>query len=122
MTFLFLFECFYRFYLMGGAYSVETRLWAGWSRVISQAEAINLQSPNRPDWHWSTFSLTFNGYQGIFPQGQSDQFAKLSTRFYLMLRLGMNGNKPLLTPTPLHAFTPTTLSLPFYFVYINRHS
>jgi len=71
--------------------------------------------------HWSIFSLTFSEYLGIFPQRQSDQDAKLSTLFYLMLRLGMNGTTPLLVPTPLRAFTPTTVPLTFYFIYINRH-
>jgi len=113
----------YCYYLVGrSVFGKVTRLWAGWSWVRSKAEAIHLHSPNRPDWHWSTFSLTFSGYRGIFAQGQSDQGAKLCTLFYLTLRLGTSVTTPLLAPTPLRAFTPTTLPLPIYFMYINRHS
>jgi len=72
--------------------------------------------------HWSIFSLTFSECRGIFPQGQSVLGAKLSTLFYLMLRLGMNGTAPLLAPTPLRALTPTTVPLPIYLIYINKHS
>jgi hypothetical protein len=43
-------------------------------------------SPRRPYWLWDPPSLLSNGYQGLFPRGESGRGMKLTTHFQLVPR------------------------------------
>jgi hypothetical protein len=47
-----------------------------------------------PDWLWSLSSFLYNGYWGLFPQGQKDQGMKLITYLSLVPRLRMFAATP----------------------------
>jgi hypothetical protein len=68
---------------------IVTTLWVGESGVRLPAGARDL-SPECPDWLWGFMILHFSGYQKLIVQGKCGQGVKLTTHFYLMLRLRMS--------------------------------
>jgi hypothetical protein len=75
-------------------------------------------SPSHPDWLWGLPNLLCNGYQGLFPRGQSGRDVKLTTHFQLVPRSWKDESiHPLLIC--LHGVvlnslsTGTTLPLPY---------
>jgi hypothetical protein len=58
-------------------------------------------SPPCPDRIWGVPSLLSNGYQGLFPWGQSGRGVKLTTHFHLVPRSRMHRIIP---PLPQYAF------------------
>jgi hypothetical protein len=73
------------------------RPWIGQPRnrgSIFKSPKKFLHSPKRPNSLWGPPSPLFNGYQGRFPQGSSNQRVKLTVHFHLLSRLRMSGAIP----------------------------
>jgi hypothetical protein len=76
---------------------IVRRPWIGQPRnrgSIFKTPKKFLYSPKRPNSLWGPPSPFFNGYQGRFPQGSSNQRVKLTVHFHLLSRLRMSGAIP----------------------------
>jgi len=82
----------------GRSVSIVNRLQSRLARFDSWLRHGFFSSPLCTDWLWGPPSLPFNGYQGFFPQGQSNQDMKLTTCLHLWLKLRMCG---VILPLPL---------------------